>query len=442
VGQPLHQRIWLAGMFGEPPRELLGEDANFLGSISWSPDSQKIAYTTARFMYGYGTKGRIAVADVSDTSGGRARPTTVLSVAGLEAAMVWAADGRLIYTVDELRPRQEDSNLWSIRLNSETKPEGAPVRLTNDEGSVFTVSASADGKRIVYVKGVPQPDVYVAKLEASGNLEQPQRLTLDDRRDLPFDWTADNKAVIFTSDRTGTFCLYKQPIDQTMPEMLVSAPQQVMEPRLTPDGTHILYMLNPHWGDPNFEVPLMSVPLGGGPARELAKARWMTNVQCARAPATVCVYSVLTDSGVTFFQFDSSRGGGTQFLQVKDELGQSYNWSLSPDGTTLAIAKGKWGNDEPRIRLVSFDGAADKWLAIHGWPAIASIDWAADSRSLWAATAGERENVLLRIDREGNARVAWRPNNVSVGWAIPSRDGKLLALQVRSSSANAWMLEH
>ena len=428
-------------MFGEPAREVLGEDADFFGSISWSPDSQKIAYTTARFMYGYGTKGMIAVADVSDSSRGRARPTTVLSVAGLEAAMVWAPDGRLIYTVDELRPRQEDSNLWSIRLNSETKPEGAPVRLTNDEGPVFTVSASADGKRIVYVKGVPQPDVYVAKLEASGNLEQPQRLTLDDRRDLPFDWTADNKAVIFASDRTGTFCLYKQAIDQTMPEMLVSASQQVMEPRLTPDGTHILYMLNPHWGDPNFEVPLMSVPLGGGPARELAKARWITNAQCARAPATVCVYSVLTDSGVTFFQFDSSQGGGTQFLQIKDELAHAYNWSLSPDGTTLAIAKGKWGNDEPRIRLVSFDGAADKWLAIHGWPAIASLDWAADSQSLWAASGGERENVLLRIDREGNARVVWRPKNVSVGWAIPSRDGKLLALEVRSSSANAWMLE-
>jgi Tol biopolymer transport system component len=348
----------------------------------------------------------------------------------------------LIYTVDERRPRQEDSNLWSIRLNSETKPVGAPVRLTNDEGSVFSVSVSADGKRITYVKGVPQPDVYVAKLGASGNLEEPQRLTLDDRRDLPYDWTADNQAVIFASDRTGTFSLYKQRIDQTMPEMLVSASQQVMGPRLTPDGTHILYMLHPHWEDPNFEVPLMSVPLRGGPARELAKGKWITNVQCARAPAMVCLYSVLTDSGVTFFQFDSSEGGGTQFLQIKDELGQAYNWSLSPDGTTLAIAKGKWGNDEPRIRLVSLDGAPDRWLVIHGWAAIASIDWAADSKSLWAATAGERENVLLGIDLEGNARVVWRPKNVIVGWAIPSRDGKLLALHVRSSSANAWLLEH
>ena len=185
----------------------------------------------------------------------------------------------------------------SIRLNSQTRPLGAPVRLTNDEGSVFTVSVSADGRRIVYGKGVPQPDVYIAKLGAAGNMEEPQRLTLDDRRDLPYDWTADNQAVIFASDRTGTFSLYKQRLDQTMPEMLVSAAQQVMGPRLTPDGTHILYMLNPNWEGPDSEVPLMSVPLAGGPARELARAKWIANVQCARAPATVCLYSVLSDSG-------------------------------------------------------------------------------------------------------------------------------------------------
>lgn len=444
AGPPLHQRIWLAGMFGDSPRQVLGEDGDLFGKISWSQDAAKIAYTTARFTYGYGMKGTIKVADLSNSSlaGGHVHPTLVLSQTGLDAPMVWAPDGRLIYTLEEARPRQEDSNLWSIQLNDQMKLEGAPVRLTNDQGSVLHVTASSDSKRIAYVKGVPEPDVYVANLEPSGVLDQPERLTLDDRRDMPYDWTADNKSVIFTSDRTGAFCIYKQAIDQTMPEMLISANQQVMGPRLNPDGTHILYLLNPNWGDPNFEVPLMSVPLAGGPARELAKAKWITNLQCARAPATACVYSVMNDTGLTFFRFDSSQGNGTQFLQIKDEPAQAYNWSLSPDGTTLAIAKGKWGNDEPRIRLVSLEGAPDRWLTVHGWPGFTSLDWAADSKSIWAATALEKENALLRIDLQGNARPVWRPKNLVVAWAIPSRDGKRLALHVRSSSANAWMLEH
>ena len=274
------------------------------------------------------------------------------------------------------------------------------------------------------------------------HLSLPFTEVADDRRDLPFDWTADNKSVIFISDRTGSFCIYKQSPDQTVPDLIMSSSQQLQGPRLNPDGTHLLYLVNPNWGDPNFEVPLMSMPLAGGASQQLARGKWITNLQCARAPATACVYSVMTDGGMTLFRFDSSQGGSTKMLEIKDELAQAYNWTLSPDGKTLALAKGKWGSDEPRIRLVSLDGAPDRWLSIRGWPGIQSIDWAADSKSIWAATTGQKENALLRIDLQGNSTPVWRPRNLAVGWAIPSRDGKLLALHVHSSTANVWMLEH
>jgi Tol biopolymer transport system component len=444
AGSPLHQRIWLAGIFGDSPRQILGEDGDLFGNLSWSADGRKIAYSTAKYGYGYGVKGTIAIADLGSVpSAGRVpRTSVVLSVFGLDGPMVWAQDGRLIYTLEELRPRQEDSNLWSVRLNDQLKPDGAPVRLTNDQGAVFGVTASGDGKRIAYTKGVPQPDVYVARLAPSGQMQEPQRLTLDDRQDMPYDWTTDNKSVIFVSNRTGTFTIYRQSIDQTVPELLVSSNQQLILPRLSPDGKHILYLVYPNWGDANYEVPLMIAPLAGGAAREITRAKWISNHQCARAPATVCVYSVTTDAGLTFYRFDPTHGPGTQILQLKDDVVGLYNWSLSPDGTTLAIAKGKWGDEEPRIHLVSLQGARDRWIPIKGWPGINSLDWAADNKSLWASAHDDKENALLRIDLQGNARPVWRPKNVNVSWAIPSRDGKLVALHVHSSSANVWMLEH
>jgi len=185
----------------------------------------------------------------------------------------------------------------------------------------------------------------------------------------------------------------------------------------------------------------MTVPLAGGPAKQITKAKWISNHQCAHAPAKICIYSVISETGITFYTFDPLKGPGAQVYQVKDELAQMYNWTLSPDGTTLAIAKGKFDEGEPRIHLVSLNGDRERWLDIHGWPGVQALDWAADGKSIWATTSGEKDNTLLQIDMRGNARVVWRPKKVSVGWAIPSRDGKYLALHVNSSSANAWMLE-
>jgi Tol biopolymer transport system component/DNA-binding winged helix-turn-helix (wHTH) protein len=442
AGQMLHQRVWVAGISGEQQRELAGGDGDMFGTIAWSPDGTRIAYTTARFTYGYGAKGEIAVVDLGTNPSGKERsPTVLFSLAGLAAPLAWAPDGRLLYTLEEPRPRQLDTNLWAVRLDRQARPVGSPVRLTNDQGSVIGANTSGDANRIIYVKGVPQPDVYVARLESSGALETPQRLTLDDHQDMPYDWTTDNKHVIFMSDRAGTFDIYKQAIDQTVPELLVSGGEPSESPRLSPDGSQIIYTVYPTRGDPKYEVPLMRVPLAGGTPHEILKAPWISNHQCARAPADVCIYSIVHDHDLTFFTFHPFRGPGAQVYQIKDELPQLYNWGLSPDGSTLAIAKGKWGNEEPRIRLVSLPGGGERWIAVHGWPGIAGLDWAADSKGLWAATSGDNENALLHIDFAGNVRAVWHPKDVRVGWAIPSRDGRYLALHVRSSSANVWMLD-
>ena len=59
------------------------------------------------------------------------------------------------------------------------------------------------------------PDVYVAELNSTGTrLSTPQQLTLDERRDFPFSWTPDSKAVLFASDRDGIYHIFKQQIDE------------------------------------------------------------------------------------------------------------------------------------------------------------------------------------------------------------------------------------
>jgi Tol biopolymer transport system component/DNA-binding winged helix-turn-helix (wHTH) protein len=439
AGKILRQRIRVASLVEEKAQDVAGEDGELFGTIAWSPDGRKIAYTTAKFVYGQETKGFLQVVDLRTKTSNQG-PTSLLSLYGLNAAMTWSGDGRLIYSVAEARPRQSDANLWSVRFNRQMKLEGQPERLTNDQGVVYSVSSSGDGRRIVYLKGVPEPDVYVARLEPSDTLDEPQRLTLDDHQDIPYDWTTDSKSIVFVSDRTGSFNIYKQRLDQAVPDLLVDGSQHSQLVRLSPDGTQVFYLSYPLAGDPDSNVRLMGVPLAGGPPQQILKANWISNHQCARAPATLCLYSVIRDNDLTMFSFDPTRGQGSQILQIKGDTPQLFNWTLSPDGSTLAVAKAKW-DAESKIRFVSIKDGSERSVAVRGWTGIESIDWDANSKGIWATTSDEKENALLHVDLQGNARTVWRPKNKIVGWAIPSRDGKRLALNIRSVSANAWMLE-
>ena len=186
----------------------------------------------------------------------------------------------------------------------------------------------------------------------------------------------------------------------------------------------------------------MRVPLLGGTPQEIAKANFINNHQCSRAPANLCMYSVVSDHDITFFTYDPLKGPIAQVYQIKDDVTELYNWSLSPDGTMLAIAKRKRAKKKPAFTWsVSATEVRSDGSHLNEWHGLDSLDWGADSKGLWATSSGGRENALLHIDLQGNVRVVWRPRKLNVGWAIPSRDGKYLALHVNSGSANAWMLE-
>ena len=434
------EQIWLMGADGSQRHKLVGEAGEYFGALTWAPDSARIAYTREKFSYAFGERGIVEVLDVRDQ-----HANTVLHVdstgwyQSLAGSLAWLADGRLIYAQNEPPPLQLDSNLWSIGLDPGGHMTGVPVRLTSDAGSVLSISASADGKRVAYLKGIPQPDVYVAKVQGHDTISEPQRLTLDDHQDLPFDWTPDNKAVLFISDRTGVLNLYRQDIDQTVPELLIGGNRPIMTPRLSPDGKQILYVVYPNWSDKTPTSTLMRMPLAGGAPQKLLEANIIGNQQCARAPATLCLFGMISNGEFSLYSYDPLKGTTAQVYRIKES--SPHNWSLSPDGAMLAIGTAKETDVASRIRLVSLKAGTERWLTISGVPGISCFDWAADGKSLWVSSVGGDENTLLNVDLQGHAHPVWRPKKMAVQWAIPSRDGKYLALHVASSSANVWMLE-
>ena len=267
----------------------------------------------------------------------------LLSTVGLGSDLIWSVGNKLIYTISERPPNQDDSNLWEIEIDPlSLKPTSVPLRLTSDPGFVTTLSITSDGKRLAFFKHSIQPDVYVADLVNAGTgISTPRRLTLDERQDYPFAWSPDNKSVLFDSDRDGTFHIFKQAVERATPELLAGGNEQLVTPRLTPDRGTVLYLVTPKFDQTTNQVRMMRVPLAGGPPQLVLKADGLNNHQCSVLPANVCIFSSIQEGEIRFFRFDPLTGESNELPQLKRRETDyySFNWSLSPDGTTLATSR-------------------------------------------------------------------------------------------------------
>ncbi len=454
-GADLNEELWIMQADGERPRKLLGGLRSTIGAPAWSPDSRRLVFAQGVYEPSkFGMNIGIGILDLGDSGEKTLLPSDIrypllhAHADGLlfGPGVVWTRDNHLIYSLSEPRPNEGDSNLWMVALNSRAEIAGSPVRLTATPDDVGPLSATLDGSRIAYVKYSDNPDVYIAELNAEGTrLSTPQQLTLDERRDYPFGWTPDSKTVLLASDRDGPFHVFKQQINQSVPELLVGGNEAAMEPRLTPDGSGVLYVVWPKVGASTNKVRLMRVPLAGGPPRMLLEHSDMGNMQCARLPSTLCLFDARDTKQMSFFRFDPDTGKSEEIpaLAVHDEPAYAYNWTLSPDGKILATAKYERTEKEPIVTFVSVDDGSKRAVTVKGWAGIKSIDFAADGRSLWApghTNTGKR--AMLNIDLQGHTKTMLEDNEMTMGWAIAAPDGKHLALWKSRGTSNVWLLKH
>jgi len=432
------REIWLMDQKGEDPRRLRAVPEGYrVSAVKWSPNGRRIAYLKVKT--GPGT--REATLESCDLKGGRT--SLILSDPRLQRLLdesfCWAPDGRIIFSLAESSKSLlgEDSNLWEIRVDPEKgEPSEQPKRITRWPGFNFAaLSVTVDGKSLAFIKQTLFWDVYVGNLEAKRRrLKSIRRLTLDDRRDWPTGWTLDSRAILFTSDRNGTWDIFKQPIDQNTAEELVHGPENEVLPRLGPDGSWILYGVGSKADDYLYLDRLMRVPIGGGPPELILRGRNITKFDCARAPSTLCVMSERVNNELVFSAFDAQKGRDRELFRVERDPW----WELSPDGSLLAVFAGE--NDVVKIRIFSSAGELQREMPqILGrfWGA----GWSHDGQGLYVATGTRR--VLLYIGLENpNQEVVSQQETWFPGNPTPSPDGRHLALLGFTQDFNVWMLEN
>jgi DNA-binding winged helix-turn-helix (wHTH) protein/Tol biopolymer transport system component len=434
------QEVWLFSADGQNPRKLIAANGDVFGPIVFSPHGRKLALI--RYSYTASHHESIISLEIFDLATNQSH--AVLSNPALADSLVWSTDGRLIYSLQEdppspsIKSNDGDSNFWTMRVNEDSgQPTSAAQRLTRGLERKMSASISSDGKHLAFVRWNGEAHVYVSEVEPGARrIAAPQRLSLEEGRNYPYAWTGDSKSVLFTSDRAGFAHLFKQSIDQRAPEMLVGGNDTVTLVRTIPDGSQVLYLLRKQVAGGPSQAQLMRVPLSGGTPQLVIQRDTIDNFQCAIAPSTLCLFGVATQHDVRFVQFDPITGAQTPLnLSVQ---GTKYNWSLSPDGQTIAMAQWR----RPEVHLVSVKTGESRTITLQSATGVSSVDWASDGQSMWASSSTvSGTQALLNIDLRGRVRTMYQDPDKDVGWAIPSADGRHIAFWEAGGSANVWMLK-
>ena len=112
------------------------------------------------------------------------------------------------------------------------------------------------------------------------------------------------------------------------------------------------------------------------------------------------------------------------------------------EGSVEGIAYSEFNEHEGRIRFLSLTGATWADLVVPGWSCFSAMAWASDGKGLFVTSMGANITRILYVDLQGHAYPLWNLPAFSVSWAVPSPDGRHLAVLRPTRDSNAWMLEN
>jgi serine/threonine protein kinase/Tol biopolymer transport system component len=432
-----YREIWLMGPQGESPHKILtSADKCRIVNLKWSPVSKRIAYQyfdqKSHFVESCDLKGA-----------GRTRMLSDEHLIYLD----WINPGRLVYSRGVEASAVLASNLWELRVDDASGvPQSKPRRLTDWSGFLVSeLSATADGKQLAFFRGTYYQPIFAADLADNGNrVVNPRRFTEDEYINMPVGWTPDSREVFFTSDRGGTYGIYRQAFDAGVPQNInASLSMDVGVARLSPDASWILFNAAPHKAAREAPSQVYRLAVGGGAAQLLFQSKNIENLSCSGRVANRCVYGSPSEDRreLIITAFDAIAGKGKELLRIPIKPSEGYGWMLSPDGSQVALVK-EHGNPN-KVQFIPVDGGQSRTVEVKT-PVLSctSVDWLPDSKSVFVGTEGSQGATLLHIDLKGNIQPVWhQPHNGAVG-GTPSPDGRHIAIGATGFGGNVWLLEN
>jgi Tol biopolymer transport system component len=328
-------RIWVASLPGTgDARQVTGDDAEYglwqHREPAWSPDGQRICYRGQRDLY-----------VVTASGSGFGEPTRLTRDDERDEDPVWSQDGRLVYFASF---RGNTNGLWTV-----TVPGGVVRRVTYSVGPEGHPTLSADGNLLLYTNAVEDSNIVLHDLRSG----EEHTMTSNRSDEMPV-FLPDSSAIVFTSNRSEGYRLWRQPVSEGQAvgeaQQVTDQPGSVANPDVSPDGRWVAY-----YRVHEAQRDIWIAPVAGGPAEQFTTEP-AADIHPAWSPDGTRLAFVSDRSGGVNQVFvaavrNGRRAGAPQ--QITSGVRACWSPRFSPDGASIAFIG---SGDNGEVFLVPADG--------------------------------------------------------------------------------------
>ncbi len=441
----LRSVIWVCGANGEDAHKVYGPDGDERYSVLlWAPEGASLHFQRRK------STNPLAVALNGFWEGLMDQPMKEFHYVSidLQTGKVLARmehlsmnsgfglpDGRIFYTGFGKKPTASGTELWELATDVKTgRPLSAPKLMPVEPGWLSDVTATADGHQAVVLRSFNFHVIYVGDYTPRGPaITNLRRFTLDASSSFPHSWSTDSKSLFFESNRGGTSDLFRQELGSRNAEALLASPANENLPILVPGQNWLLFRQGSQRQSEHARLMRLNldggypepVPIGGVPLDEFA---------CALKASRCVLRETEGRNFFVFYELDLRRGKGAELARTKWTPSVFGDWTISPDGREIALPV--HDSSETRIRVVALDRRDHnaQEIAVPGLSNLNGLNWTADGKGFLAVFVTSVGMQLTYIDR--HARVVYL---LDATYALPSPDGRSVALMIESVATNAWL---